>query len=78
MTEADLYKLKEEIEKAKTAIANYEGRKQALLNQLKNDFGCTDIETARLKLKDMNEEFNKISNDIASNIIEIEKKYDSK
>ena len=46
MTEQQLLDLKERVEDAKTQVAELNGQQTALMNQLKNDWGCKTIEEA--------------------------------
>jgi hypothetical protein len=74
MTENDLLKLKETIDKAKTTVAELNGQLKSLIEQLK-EWDCKTIEEAELKLKLMEEDISIFNNKIALGTEELEKKY---
>jgi CII-binding regulator of phage lambda lysogenization HflD len=74
MTEQDLLKLKESIEKAKTAMAELNGQMNALTSQLK-EWDCKTVEEAETKLAEMEKEISNFNNKIALGTEELQKKY---
>lgn len=75
MTERDLLKLKEDIEEAKEKFQQLKGQKNALMQQLKEEWDCTTIEDAHKILKKLEIEVEEISNEIVKGLDELEKKY---
>jgi predicted nuclease with TOPRIM domain len=78
MTEQDLLELKKQVDEAKTKVSELTGHKTALLKQLKNDWECNSVEDVEKKLKLMNKEIEKISQQIETGIEELESKYELK
>jgi predicted nuclease with TOPRIM domain len=75
MTERDLLKLKEDIEEAKEKFQQFKGQKNALMQQLKEEWDCTTIKDAHKILKKLEIEVEEISNEIVKGLDELEKKY---
>jgi predicted nuclease with TOPRIM domain len=75
MTERDLLKLKEDIEEAKEKFQQLKGQKNALMQQLKEEWDCTTIKDAHKILKKLKIEVEEISNEIVKGLDELEKKY---
>lgn len=75
MTERDLLKLKEDIEEAKEKFQQLKGQKNALMQQLKEEWDCTTIKDAHKILKKLEIEVEEISNEIVKGLDELEKKY---
>ena len=69
MTEQDLLKLKRQVEDAKTEVNQLQGQRTALLKQLKDDWGCKTVEEAEAKVKAMEKEIEKISDQILREVI---------
>ena len=78
MKEQELLELKEEIEDAKQKVSELTGQKNALLKQLKDDWGCNTIEEAEEKLKIMDKNITIISNKIEKATKELEAKFKEK
>ena len=72
-----LLDLKEKVETAKQVVSEKKGHQTALMNQLKNDWGCKSIEDAEKKLKSMNSEIDELNSKIEDTIVEIENKYNN-
>lgn len=68
MTEKDLLKLKEKIEKAKTQMSETKGIEKTLMKRLKDEYNCKDLSEAKIKLKSIEKEIDtltiKIQNEI--------------
>jgi adenine-specific DNA methylase len=75
MTEQQLLSLKKQVDEAKSTVSEYKGHKQALMKQLKDDWGCQSVETAELKLKSMQREINILSTQIEGGISKLEEEY---
>lgn len=75
MDERDLLDLKKKIETAKTTVSELKGHQQALMTQLKNDFGCKTIEDAEKKLRTMKENIDSLEEQIESGTKDLQKKY---
>ena len=78
MKEQELLELKEEIEDAKQKVSELTGQKNALLKQLKDDWGCDTIEEAEEKLKIMDKNITIISSKIEKATKELEAKFKDK
>lgn len=76
MTEKQLIDLKKKVEEAKTKSTELTGQKNALMKQLKKDWGCDTIEQAETKLKKLEKQIESIDEQIESGIEEIENKYE--
>lgn len=74
MNENDLLKLKSDIDKAKVAVSELTGQRNALMKQLE-EFGCKTIEQADSKLKEIESEVSVFNNKITTGIKELEEKY---
>lgn len=72
LTEKQLTELKEEIDEAKTTVSTLTGQITAITNQLKIDFGCSTLEEAKLKIKQIEKKKDSLSLKIekASNELE--------
>lgn len=77
LTEEQLLDLKREIEESKARISELKGQKTALLNQLKEDWKCNDIEAAKLKLKKLEQKVTDMNAEIDKLTAELEELYGS-
>ena len=75
MTEQELIELKQEIDKAKEKSLQLKGQKDALLQQLKDDWNCTSIEEATKKIKLVENQTAELLNEIEEGMLELEKNY---
>lgn len=73
MTEQELLQLKEEITTAKEKFLQLQGQSKALLQQLKEDWGCKTVEQAEKKIKEFETEIKKLDEEIDEGISELEK-----
>lgn len=78
LSEQDLINLKGDIEEAKQKVSELNGQKNALMKQLKDDFGCKDIKEAERKLSVMKTEIEKLDQEIDKGIEELSEKYNVK
>lgn len=60
MTEEDLLNLRDHISASKERVAELTGEERALLKRLKDNYGCTTLETANKKHKTMTTEIDKL------------------
>jgi septal ring factor EnvC (AmiA/AmiB activator) len=74
-TERELLNLKEEIAAAKNKVAELKGQQNALLRQLKEEWGCTTIEQAKRKLTQMEKDITKLDEEIKKGMDELNEKY---
>lgn len=72
MTEAELLKLKKQVEEAKTNTAQLTGQRTAILKQLKEDLKCASAADAEKKLQRLNVEIEKITEQIEEGSTELE------
>jgi len=75
LDEQDLLDLKKDIDEAKTKKSELMGQKNALMNQLKTDWGCKTVEEAQVKLKTMGEEIEDIEDKIEKGVTDLQEKY---
>lgn len=75
-SEQKLLKLKEEITSAKTTLSKAEGKKDVLMSQLKSQFGCSTLEEAEKKSKQMEKSIEKLTTSIEEGLLDIEQKFD--
>ena len=73
-TEAELLKLKADIDSAKIKVSELTGQANALMAQLK-EWDCKTIEEAEAKLKEMEAEVSNFESKIATGVLELESKY---
>lgn len=75
-TTEKLLELKQDIDNAKTEIAKLEGKKEALMKELKDQWKCTTIKQAEKKLADLEKEAGKLGEQIEKGVTELEEKYE--
>ncbi len=72
MTEKDLLELKEKIKEANEKFLQLKGQREALLQQLNEDWECTTIKQAQTKIDDIEKELTKINSEILEGIKNLE------
>jgi DNA-binding FrmR family transcriptional regulator len=72
MTEKDLLELKEKIKEANEKFLQFKGQREALLQQLNEDWECTTIKQAQTKIDDIEKELTKINSEILEGIKNLE------
>lgn len=75
MSKEKLLQLKTDIDTAKVEVSKIKGKKELLENQLKTQFGCSTIEEAEEKVKQLQKKIDKLSTSIEEGIQELEEKY---
>jgi flagellar biosynthesis chaperone FliJ len=75
MTEKELLELKEKVDEAKQTVSELTGQKNALMKQLKDDWGCKTIEEAEEKIGTMDRDISLLEKKIEKGIKELEEKY---
>lgn len=75
MNEKDLLRLKEEIDEAKELHSKLQGQREALLQQLKDEYNCTSIKQAEKMLDKMEADIETLSKEIEEELAELEKEY---
>ena len=76
MDEQRLLELKQEIDEAKTKVSELTGQKNALMKQLKEEYGCKTIQDADNKVDDLEKQIDDLNSQIEQGIEELETKYD--
>jgi len=76
MTEHKLLELKDQIEDAKSEVSKLEGRRDALREELKDDWACGTIKQAKNLLGDLEKELTQLENKLSKGIKELEEKYE--
>jgi len=75
MTEKDLLKLKEEIKEANEKFLQLKGQREALIQQLKEDWECDTIKQAQTKIDSLEKELTIINSELLEGIANLEKDY---
>jgi len=75
MKENELIALKQEIEEAKEQRSKLQGQVEALMGQLKDDYGCDTLKKAEKLLTDMEKELATLSNEIQVGLDELENEF---
>ena len=76
MNEAELLRLKEKIDSAKTQVAEFEGEKKSILASLLERFDCRTLKEAEAKVEKMQTEIDTAQAELDKGIAEIEKRYE--
>ena len=76
MNEKDLLQLKERIQESKQEKAKLEGKIAHLLEELKTNFNCTSISSAKTMLDEMETEIEELKKELKTISNEIHQKYD--
>ena len=77
MTDAKtLLRMKEQVEKAKTDLAEAEGETKALTKRLKDDFDCKDEKAGKALLKELGEQIEDLEEKIETEVATLEENYD--
>ena len=76
MTIDELKKVQGEIQEKIAEKTKLEGRREQLLTNLKKDFGCSSVESAKVKLSELIEQSEILEGSIAKQITEIESTYE--
>lgn len=76
MNEQQLVDLKKKIDLAKQKQSELKGKKKALLENLKTNFGCNTIAEAEKKASELEKEVSKLDADIEEGMKEIEENYE--
>jgi len=75
-TTEKLLELKQDIDNAKTEIAKLEGKKEAVTQELKDQWKCTTTKQAEKKLKGLETEAEDLNTQIGGGVIKLEEKYE--
>lgn len=75
MTERQLLDLKNKIAEAKQTTAEMKGHQNALMKQLKDDWGCKDLKEAETLIAKMDAEIGLLRTDVERSLKELEEKY---
>ncbi len=72
---SDLLKLKKDMEALKAKIQGLEGRKDQLLDRLKEEYGCKTVEEASKKLKELEKEEEALASKLENRLQSFRKRY---
>lgn len=75
MNEKKLLDLKEKINQAKTKVSELNGRQDYLIQDLKDNWKCTTIKEAKVKLEDLEQEIKEINDKIEWAVTDLKEKY---
>lgn len=76
MKEQDLLLLKKKIDDAKNDVAELRGRHKHLLDELKTEWDCKDIDAAEKKLVQLKKDQEKLEKSIEEAVSELQDKYE--
>lgn len=76
MEKNQLIDLKEQIDSAKQQVNQLEGRKEYLMQQLKEQWGSDSVESAKKTLKKMEKEISDLGKEIEEGTGKLSEKYD--
>lgn len=77
MTERELLDLKEELNETKEEVSILKGEKQSLLKRLKDEWGCSTLKEAEVKVADLKEEIERLDDQIHKEVTKLkEELYD--
>ena len=76
MTIDEVKNLQGEIQEKVAEKTRLEGRREQLMTSLKDDFGCSSLESAKAKLSELNEQSEILEGTIADQIKAIEDTYE--
>lgn len=76
MKAQELLELKQEIEEAKDKTLQLKGQKDALFQQLKDEFNCTTLPQAEKELKKLESQISDLSAEIEEGLHTIEEQYE--
>jgi predicted CopG family antitoxin len=77
MDKKDLLRLKDEIDEARTTVAELTGKKKSLLLQLKETYNCNTLEEAEKKVLEMTKQIEKMDLQIQNGLDELEEKMEN-
>ena len=75
LSEKELLELKDKVDEAKQVVSELTGQRNALLKQLKDDWGCKTIEEAETKLAKMDKDIDALEKKIEKGVTELNDKY---
>ena len=75
MTEQKLLDLKDQVEEAKEKVSELKGQQNALSKQLKDDWDCSSVANAEIKLKSMEAAITLLDKKIEKGVQELKEKY---
>jgi len=76
MEQQDLLELKEKIDQAKEKSSELKGQLQGLTKELKDDWDCTTIKQAEVKVQDMENKITALNEKINTGVSKLEEEYD--
>ena len=76
MNKDQLLELKDQIDAAKQQVSQLKGRKEYLMQQLKEQWNCSTVKEAEKRSKELTEEINTLDSQIQEGIKELEEKYE--
>jgi hypothetical protein len=74
MNERELIKLKEKIDQAKIKVSELKGKQDYLMQQLKEQYGCSSLEEAKALATKTEHEISLLDKNIKAGLAEIAKK----
>lgn len=77
MDENGLLRLKKEIEKSKSSLAELQGQQKYLMQELKDKWKCNNLEAAETLLDKMEKDIDKLKSELDKQLSAIEEKYES-
>lgn len=77
MNEKELLDLKKRADAVKEELSEARGRQKYLMQRIQSETDCTTVDEVEQKLKDLEEDFNRYTEQIEEKVTEIKQKYPS-
>lgn len=74
LDKSKLIKLKEEIDEAKSEVAKLSGKKEHLMGQLKETYGCNSLKEAEAKVEKLTKKIEDLDKQITKALSDLESK----
>jgi HD-GYP domain-containing protein (c-di-GMP phosphodiesterase class II) len=76
MKEQEIFKLKEQIDKYKSKLSEKKGRREGLLEDIKNKWNCASLDELNEKIEEMENQKEDVQSKIDEGIEELENNYE--
>lgn len=78
MNEKELLKLKDDIQKSKTKVAEFQGQREYLMKELKKQYNCNSIEEAKKRVLEYQKSIDGLNKLINEGMADLEKQIKEK
>jgi len=76
VTEEELAAIRDKIERAKEDHARAKGAYEQVMKEIKDEFGCDDLKSAKKKVDEMEKEIEELDSELDSKMKEFRKEFD--